>query len=394
MVDLQQLPVVDVHHHPFLNRGEISVEDFVNWTAFGGGSEQYMAEAGIDFTDEIRSELQRVKRDTVYFHRMVRDLANYLKVEPTVEAVVAQRNKVVKESGYTEYVRDLYAAAGITALVLDFGIPLPQLDVAEVRSELPVDVVPIYRIEPLIADLLKTDLGWSEFKQAYDDALVKALTEDGYYGLKSIIAYRTGLEVSPLSRTPDQGLQALDAIRRGLGGNSMKKLRDHLLCRALELSIEYDRPMQIHTGMGDFEVNLPLCRPAFLMDLLRFPTFRACRVILVHTGYPYQREAAYMANVLPRVYCDVSEGIPFAAHAARSIFSDVLEMAPVSKVVYGSDGFTVPEIAFTSALVGKQALAQVLNGLVEDGFMGEDDAQRAARLILSENSRALYRLDG
>lgn len=394
MVDLQQLPVVDVHHHPFLNRGEISVEDFVNWTAFGGGSEQYMAEAGIDFTDEIRSELQRVKRDTVYFHRMVRDLANYLKVEPTVEAVVAQRNKVVKESGYTEYVRDLYAAAGITALVLDFGIPLPQLDVAEVRSELPVDVVPIYRIEPLIADLLKTDLGWSEFKQAYDDALVKALTEDGYYGLKSIIAYRTGLEVSPLSRTPDQGLQALDAIRRGLGGNSMKKLRDHLLCRALELSIEYDRPMQIHTGMGDFEVNLPLCRPAFLMDLLRFPTFRACRVILVHTGYPYQREAAYMANVLPRVYCDVSEGIPFAAHAARSIFSDVLEMAPVSKVVYGSDGFTVPEIAFTSALVGKQALAQVLNGLVADGFMGEDDAQRAARLILSENSRALYRLDG
>ena len=96
----------------------------------------------------------------------------------------------------------------------------------------------------------------------------------------------------------------------------MKKLRDHLLCRALELSIEYDRPMQIHTGMGDFEVNLPLCRPAYLMDLLRFPTFRACRVILVHTGYPYHREAAYMANVLPRVWCDLSEGIPFAGNAA------------------------------------------------------------------------------
>jgi hypothetical protein len=67
-------------------------------------------------------------------------------------------------------------------------------------------------------------------------------------------------------------------------------------------------------------------------------------------------------------------------------------MAPVSKVLYGSDGFTVPEIAFTSALVGKQALGQVLNGLVADGFMGEDDAQRAARLILAENSRQLYGL--
>ena len=35
---------------------------------------------------------------------------------------------------------------------------------------------------------------------------------DDKAGLKSIIAYRTGLDVSPLSRTPDQGLQALDAI--------------------------------------------------------------------------------------------------------------------------------------------------------------------------------------
>ena len=62
----------------------------------------------------------------------------------------------------------------------------------------------------------------------------------------------------------------------------MKKLRDHLLCRALELCMEHDVPMQIHTGMGDFEVNLVLCRPGYLMDLLRFPAYRGCRVLLVH----------------------------------------------------------------------------------------------------------------
>lgn len=392
MVELQHLPVIDIHHHPFLDRGEITAEDFVNWTAFGGGSRQYMEEGGIAVSDEVSAELKRTKRDTIYFRRLIRNLAGFFNVAPELDAVIAQRNRAVADAGYREYVRALYAAAGLTALVMDFGIPLPQLDVAEVKNELPVEVVPIFRIEPLIADLLKTDIGWAEFQRRYDETLAEALTNQGYHGLKSIIAYRTGLEVSPLSRTPDQGLQALDAIRRGLGGNSMKKLRDHLLCRALELSIEHDRPMQIHTGMGDFEVNLPLCRPAYLMDLLRFPTFRACRVILVHTGYPYQREAAYMANVLPRVYCDVSEGIPFAGHAARAIFSEVLEMAPISKVVYGSDGFTVPEIAFTSALVGKQALAQVLDGLVADGFLGEPEAQDAAGMILAGNARELYGL--
>jgi uncharacterized protein len=267
------------------------------------------------------------------------------------------------------------------------------LDVAAVRSELPVEVVPVFRIEPLIADLLKTDIGWAEFQRRYDDTITDALTTQGFKGVKSIIAYRTGLDVSPLSRTADQGLQALDAIRRGLGGGSMKKLRDHLLCRALDLCMEHDVPMQIHTGMGDFEVNLVLCRPAYLMELLRFPVYRGCRVLLVHAGYPYHREAAYMANVLPRVWCDLSEGIPFAGNAAWEILRGVLAMAPLTKICYGSDGFKVPEIMYTSAKLGKQAVASVLAELVNDGMLTQCDAEAAARLILSGNARELYRLD-
>jgi predicted TIM-barrel fold metal-dependent hydrolase len=157
--------------------------------------------------------------------------------------------------------------------------------------------------------------------------------------------------------------------------------------------MDYDVPMQVHTGMGDFEVNLMLCRPALLMDLLRFPAFRACRVLLVHSGYPYHTEAGYIANVLPRVYCDISEGIPFAGNAARRIISEVLEMAPISKVVYGSDGFGAPEVNFAGAKLGKRALAQALQDLVQEGMLSEDEAQEAAGLILSGNARRLYRLD-
>lgn len=392
MLDLAQLPVVDVHCHPFLNRGPVDADQFTDLTAFGGGSRQYLEEGGVAVTDAVHAELQRVKRDTLYFRRMVRDLAAFFGCAPDLDTVLSHRNRAVEED-YTGYVRRLYADAGLTTLVTDFGFPLPMLDVEAVRAELPVEVVPIFRIEPLIADLLKQDIGWTEFRQRYDDTIADALQHKGYKGVKSIIAYRTGLDVSPLSRTPDQGYQALDAIRRGLGGGSMKKLRDHLLCRALELCIEYDVPMQIHTGMGDFEVNLVYCRPAYLMELLRFPAYRACRVLLVHTGYPYHGEAAYMANVLPRVYCDVSEGIPFAGHAARRIFSEVLEMAPISKVVYGSDGYALPEINYTSAKLGKQALAQVLTDLVTDNMLSEAEAQEAAGLILSGNARALYQLD-
>jgi uncharacterized protein len=390
VVDVQRLPVVDIHAHPFLDAGQLTVEQFTDMTAFGGGSRQYMEEGGISYDDGVRDELLSGKQATLYFKRMVLDLSSFFGCEPTIEAVIEARNAAVEQEGYTAYVRRLYGDAGVTSIIFDFGIPLPSLDIGEVSSQLPVDVVPIYRIEPLIADLLKTDIGWSEFSQHYDDAISEALTNGGYRGIKSIIAYRTGLEVSPLSRTKDQGLQALDAIRRGLGGGSMKKLRDHLLCRALELAMDHDVPMQIHTGMGDFEVNLVMCRPAYLMDLLRFPAYRACNVILVHAGYPYHREAAYMANVLPRVHIEVSEGIPFASTAAWDIYDGVLAMAPVNKICYGSDGYTVPEIIYTSAKLGKEALADVLNANVERRMLSESDAQQAAEAILAGNASRLY----
>lgn len=351
-----------------------------------------MVEGGLAANDDLRAELQRVKRDTIYFRRLVRDVAALLDVEPTLETVVEARNGLAADD-YSAYVGRLYADVRLTTVVMDFGYPVPNLDVAEVSGQLPIEVVPIYRIEPLIVQLLREDIGWNEFEQRYDDTLADALTNGAYKGLKSVIAYRTGLDVSPLSRARDQGYKALDAIRRGLGGGSMKQLRDHLLCRAMEICMEFDVPMQIHTGMGDFEVNMVLARPSYLLDLLRFPAYRSCHVILVHTGYPWHREAGYIANVLPRVYCDLSEGIPFAGHAAPAIVREVLEMAPFSKVVYGSDGFRLPEINYSSAKLAKQALAAVLSELVNDNMLAESDAQQAAALILSSTARQLYHLD-
>lgn len=390
MVDSSSLPVVDAHCHPFVNEGVLTPERFTNLLSLGGGSTEYMAAGGLTVDDGLVDEIQSYKRNHIYFRWLVRQMAAFFDCRPELEQVVEARNQAVRD--YRDYVARLYKECGLKALVVDFGYPQPPIDLVEFSNDMPVTVVPIYRLEPLIDELLKEDIGWSEFSRRYDEAIAQAIERDGYRGLKSIIAYCTGLEVSPLSRTKDQGLMAWDAIRRGIGGQAMKKLRDHLLCRALELCMEFDVPMQIHTGVGDFEINLTRCNPILLYDLLRFPAYRSARVVLVHC-YPFMAEAGYMASMLPRVYCDLSEGIPFAAPAADRIYLTILEMAPFSKVMYGSDGFGLLELNFLGAKLGKSALARTLDQLIERGFLSLREAEEAAGLILAGNARALYRIE-
>jgi hypothetical protein len=404
MIDIFELPVIDGHCHPFGPHGEVSVEAFTDLVSFPGGSLAYMVEAGLNEDDALRQELQRLRRNPVYFRHLVTQMAELLGCGPELEQVVAARNEAVR-AGEGAYVRRLFGACGLVGLVPDMGYPQPPLDVAEFRRHVPASIAPVFRIEPLIVELVLARLDWPEFRQRFEEALSQALGRQGYCALKSVIAYRTGLDVSPDNRSEHRGRSAYDALLRRspetlgplLGPTQvapdLKQLREFLLCRAMELCLEYGAPMQLHTGIGDHEINLGLCRPSLLMDLLRVPAFRACRVVLVHGGYPYQAEAGYMANVLPRVYCDVSEGVPFSGGAARRIYAEMLEMAPLHKVMYGSDGLAVPETYYVGAKLGKRALALALDDLVEGGLLSTAEAERAASMILAENARALYRLE-
>ncbi len=394
MLDFSDQPIVDVHCHPYTRKESLTPDEWVNTTAFGGGSAAYLEAGGVTVDDAALAMLKRVKHDTIYFRYMVHRLAEYFGCDADVDAIVDARNTMITDKGYNRYANGMHDAANITTLIMDFGNPLPQVPIEPFREEVGIDVVPLLRIEVLIQDLLDEDIGWAEFQRRYDDSIADALTNGGYKGLKSIIAYRTGLDISPVSRGEDQGRQAHDIIKRvrGRGGNAIKQLRDHLFCRAMEHCIDHDVPFQVHTGMGDWEVHLAACRPALLMELLRYPVYRGCRVLLVHTGYPYHAEAGYMANVLPNIWCDLSEGLPFAGNAAKRIIREVLEMAPVSRVCYGSDTYGSPEPFYTSALLGKQALAQALDELVADKMLAAAEAQQVGAMILSENARDLYKL--
>jgi len=173
--------------------------------------------------------------------------------------------------------------------------------------------------------------------------------DNGYVGLKTIAAYRGGLD-----RVSDHVVEALAA--NDASGAPL--------------------PVQVHCGFGDSDLHLWRSDPSYLKPLIE--RFRETTFVFLHC-YPFVREAGWLAHVYGNVYFDLSLTIP---HVSRPVagLEEALELAPVSKLLYASDAARTPELYLLAATWWRDALAEVLT----------DEAD--ARLILRENALRVYGL--
>jgi predicted TIM-barrel fold metal-dependent hydrolase len=266
------------------------------------------------------------------YRRGIEELAALLGCEPTEQAVF-------EETRSEGYVSSLLGATGTEWLLLDDGFP--PADAAEPPERMAeladCAVRPVLRLERIAGE-------GSEGVRA----AVASARERGYAALKTIAAYRTGLE-----------LEALDP----------------LLLEALEANADDPLPVQVHTGFGDADLLLPAANPALLKPVIE--RFHETPFVLLHC-YPYVREAGWLAHVYANVFFDVSLTIPFVSRPAEAL-REALELAPASKLLYASDAARSPELYYFAAKRWREALAEVV---------GEDDA----RAILRDNALSLYRL--
>lgn len=374
MFDFSRLTVIDNHTHPYLF--EPDPERYRPLDSFVGA--EFAGPEGLAI------------RDTMLYQRWAtRELATFLGCAPTTEAVARARAAVGDEGAY---VARLFASEGIEALLVDTGYPQPPVDMAEFRRRVPTNILPVYRIEPPIKALLDERVGFDEFARRYDEGLRRAIREDGFVAVKSIIAYRTGLDVDPGQADDEAGRRGLEAaLAEPERMAASKPLRDHLLLRALRLCGELSVSFHVHTGVGDKDIVLAKCNPALLNETLKRPEYAATKVVLIHC-YPYVAEASWMAAALPNVWIDLSEGVPFALAATDRIFETALDLAPSARILFGTDAFTGPEQTWLGARLAKQALARVMTRLWERGYVTEAEGYEIAAAILSENARGLHGL--
>ena len=249
-----------------------------------------------------------------------------------------------------EYAAELLRSTNTEMLLVDEGFPPADVSTSwqELGDLAGCAAKPILRIEETPVD-------------AVGDVVAGARAA-GYVALKTIAAYRGGLDID---RMPEP---VRDALLMALEANEASG--DPL-------------PVQVHTGFGDSDLLLPASRPGLLKPLIE--RFRDTTFVLLHC-YPFVREAGWLAHVYGNVFFDLSLTIPHVARPAAALY-EALELAPVSKLLYASDASRTPELYLLAARWWREALAEVLPALLP-----EADAVRAARMILRENALAVYRL--
>ena len=375
-MDLAAVPILDQHCHALLRDGTVA-----DATAYA----RFFTES-----DDATMHARHVP-ETVFYRWAIRELAAVLACAPTTEAVLAARGGMSADA----LAQRLLGGANIAVLLVDHGYLTDETWApAELAARLPCRVMPILRLETLAQSLIVRHETFDAVLDAYSAVLERARA-DGFVGLKSIIAYRTGLAAQPTSHAAAAaafGPVKEHARRAGRVRLATKPLNDYLLLRALEIAERQAMPVQIHTGFGDADLDLREANPLHLRPLLESGQYANVPLVLLHASYPYVRELGYLAAMYPNVYADVGLAIPHLAAEIPTMLRQLLGLAPSTKVVYSSDASQIPELFWLAARWGRRGLGTVLDELIALGALDGGEALAVGQRVLGGNAAGIYGL--
>lgn len=379
-VDLGDVRVVDNHCHS-VDRKQ-GHREVAEWRALFSES------------PDIRMRTVDVA-ESVFYRRLMGELALQYGVDVDEATVLEAR----ADLDATALTGRLFDEAGIGAVVVDTGFPDPTtaLGVEEIGAAAGCQAVGLLRLELVLQDLVAVCATYDGLLAAVRERL-SGCRDKGFVGFKSVVGYRTGLDVARWSRA--EAVASFTAARHEVGATGdvrlgHKPLLDTLLHVAFEVAADEGLPVQFHVGYGDPDADLRRANPLLLRDVLEESAYRNMPVVLLHGCWPFVREGAYLAAVYGNAFLDLSFGIPFLSRQEmRSVTRAALGAAPTSKLMYSSDGARVPELHWLGAQDGRRLLGEVLGELVTDGDLTHSDARRAGEQILRDNATTLYGLAG
>ncbi|KAH9976609.1 amidohydrolase-domain-containing protein [Lactifluus volemus] len=352
LVDIiREHPAIDNHAHPLLTAGNRDLLAFEGLTSEAKGAA---------LEDAVYTLAHSTAR---------RDLAELYGLPPHASWDDVKKNRAGRS--YDELCRLCFEKAKIQCILIDDGLG------GEILEEL-------LRMEHLA---LAPDQGLyllTKFSEVLRARLEATAKDPDVAGFKSVVCYRTGLDVSVVPNM-DAEVEAMNvaSLRFGVGTNTPlrladKALNDLVVRTTIEVAAEHGKPVQFHTGLGDADITLTRASPAHLQPLIA--AHPQTNFVLLHASYPYMREAGYLTAMYKNVYLDIGEVFPMVSGCGQvTLIRQVLELAPTNKVMWSSDGHWWPETYYLGSIQARRALSSVMQ-----------DA--AAKDILFQTANRLYSL--
>lgn len=291
------------------------------------------------------------------------------------------------ELGAAEVARRFLRATGTTDFLLDGGfLPESLTTTPEFGALAATQAHDVVRLEQ-VAEAVIAGTTAAGFAAAFADELGKRAATA--VGLKSIAAYRVGLELAGERPSPAEVAAAAGRwLRTGNVRLADEVLHRHLVWTGLDLGL----PVQFHVGYGDSDVDLHRCDPLLLTGFLRATRDRGVPILLLH-NYPFHRHAAYLAQVFEHVFVDAGLITHNAGFRAPAILAELLEIAPFGKVLFATDAYGLAELYHLGTALFRRGLSDFVRAALAAGAMSEVDAVRLCALVGHENAKRIYRLE-
>jgi hypothetical protein len=220
--------------------------------------------------------------------------------------------------------------------------------------------------------------------------------EKGGIAMKFEVAY-----FRPTTFSDPPRAQAEEIYQRYVAGGiptekEYRAFQDYLFRYLVTESGRQHLPVHIHTavGIGDY-FNLSTSNIMGLESVLRDPRYSGTTFVMIHGGYPLEREAIWLA-AMKNVYFDSSFGeLAQYPSAFKETLKMWLETFP-DKVTFGTDCFPYNDVMgaeesyWLGAESARVSLAAALAEMVSEGEITEPRALELAHAYLHDTAVKLY----
>ena len=178
----------------------------------------------------------------------------------------------------------------------------------------------------------------------------------------------------------------------GISSGAGKALQDYMFHKLVQMCVEHNKPMQVHTGIQEGNGNyLAQSNPALMNDI--FMKYPEARFDIFHAGYPYWEELGVLAKMFPGVHADLCWTNIISPAASRRALDEWLEVIPASKIFAFGGDYIFVEGAYAHSKFARYNVTKVLADKTDNGYFTLDEARRVADMVLRNNAKEFFKLD-